>query len=85
MPPYEYTFVNTAPELLRRAENAILEKYSAEVTAEFERISRLTRMQDVARMYLDVAPGKIMMCIRLVRTAFGLGLAEAKAVVDSVR
>jgi len=85
MPPYEPIFVNTTSELLRQAENAILEKYSAEVTAEFERISRITRMQDVARMYFDVAPGKTIQCIRLVRTAFGIGLAEAKAVVDSVR
>jgi ribosomal protein L7/L12 len=68
-----------------QAEEVILAKYAAEVREEAAKFAVIIVQHEVANLFLDNAPGKIIQCIRLLRCAFGLGLKEAKDIVDAVR
>lgn len=66
------------------AEATVLLKYAAEVEQETAAIIRRERMNEVARIFLSVAPHNRIYAIKLVRTAFDVGLREAKDIVDAV-
>ena len=92
-----YTFAPLKTDTRETAERNILTKYAAEVDAEEMRLKFGQRQIDTARQYLTDTAGveyfggtrimqyKMIQCIRLVRTAFDIGLKEAKELVDAVR
>lgn len=80
------------------AEATILAKYADEVTAECEMLTGEWRKKETAFQYLmdtravgvdntswGMYTYKTIQCIKLIRTAFDLGLKEAKDIVDAVR
>lgn len=65
-----------------RAERLVLARYHNEVEREVEILKKDAEMRRVARELHELAPRKTIGIIKMMRLIYGLGLKEAKTIVD---
>ncbi len=65
-----------------QAENIILTRYNNEIDAEIAKLRKESEMRKVAAQLHDLAPNKTIGIIKTMRLIYGLGLKEAKKIVD---
>lgn len=69
--------------LYTQAEQNVLDRHGLEVSDEYDRLSLEAKTKQVAALLVQLAPTKTFMCIKILRAAFGTGLAEAKRIVEA--
>jgi ribosomal protein L7/L12 len=82
MPPYDYDEDWT---LRDRAERIVLERYSAEVEAEKEKLKMRGKQLETARQLHELGPNKHIAIIKVLRQVYGLGLKEAKELMEEAK
>jgi ribosomal protein L7/L12 len=72
------------PEYVFRteAENIILARYNSEVEAEMVKLRKTEEMRKVAAQLHNLAPRQTIGLIKTMRLIYGLGLKEAKELVE---
>jgi len=64
------------------AENIILARYNSEVEAEMGKLRKTEEMRKVAAQLHTLAPRQTVSIIKTMRLIYGLGLKEAKELVE---
>lgn len=82
MPPYEFEDDWAFRE---KAERIVLERYCVEVEAEMERLKLRGKQLETARQLHDLAPNKHIGIIKALRQIYGLGLKEAKELMEETK
>lgn len=72
----------TLDDIRLRAERLVLARYHHEVEREVELLKKDSEMRRVARELHELAPRKTIGIIKMMRLIYGLGLKEAKTIVD---
>ncbi len=78
MPPHDDLYY----VIRSNAEQVVLDRYAHEVEAEVERLTKEADMVKLVRVLHDCFPKDKLRIIKAVRSMFGLGLKEAKDIVE---
>lgn len=82
MPPYDFSGYAEMDDIRVRAERLVLARHTDEVEREVELLKKDSEMRRVARELHELAPRKTIGIIKMMRLIYGLGLKEAKDIVE---